>query len=84
MPDAARWMLLGAPSLLLINWLAVLLAAAALVWHRREGSWPRWGALAPLAAGIAANPRTRKRTLWIAIQPLLLDLLAPLALIMLK
>ena len=84
MPDAARWMLFAAPSLLLINWMAVLLGVAALAWHRREGRWPRWGALAPLDARIAANPRTRRRTLWMAIQLLLLDLLAPLALIALK
>ena len=75
--DAMRWALLSAPSLFLLNWAAVLLAVAALTLRRREGYWPRWRPLTQLAAGIAASPRHRARTLLLAGQLLLLDLLAP-------
>lgn len=77
--DAMRWMLWSAPSLFLLNWVAVLFAVAALTWHRREGAWPRWRPLTRLAAGIAVNPRLRARTLLVAVQLLILDLLAPFA-----
>jgi hypothetical protein len=83
MPDAARWALLSAPSLFILNWMGVLLAVAALAWHRRQGKWPPWAAMARLAAAIALNRRTRARTLWLAAQLLVIDLFAPLALFLL-
>ncbi|MDH7569456.1 MAG: hypothetical protein QHJ73_07715, partial [Armatimonadota bacterium] len=82
MPDAVRWTLVGAPSLFLVNWVAVLLATAALTWRRREGGWPPWSALTRLAAGIARNRRTRARTLWLAAQLLVLDFIAPFVLLL--
>jgi len=82
MPDLVRWALWCAPSLLFINWIAVLFAASAITWRGRAGAWPRWRPLADLAAGIALHPRLRARTLLLAAQLLLLDLVAPLALLL--
>lgn len=84
MSNAWQWALWSAPSLFLLNWAFVLLAAAAITWRRREGTWPPYAALTRLAGAIAANPRTRVRTLWIATQLLILDLLAPLAVLIVR
>lgn len=79
MSDSVQWVVIAAPSLFIINWIAVLLAASALTWRRRDGKWPGWRPLAQLAGGIARNRRTCGHTLWIAFQLLMLDLLPPLA-----
>ena len=82
MPEPVRWALMATPSILLLNWVVVLLATASVTLRRRGEVRPPWREVSRLAAGIALHPRMRVRTLWLATQLLVIDCLAPIALLL--